>query len=859
MISFTSRVQRFSKPAWLSEAECSLEICSNRVHVKSPKPAPSRTPRSTRVSAIEGAWGGIGDKLAVMTRLRDWCAETRDPAPVLEIETLRSLRAQRSVRILAGVAALALLSMLMHLPAGFGTVHVAALCAAAAGLAALHLAGQDRGRVRQTPAIEQLSGVGDRLEQRIEVLQDLQWEISEREVRYRDLLDQQHDVIVRRDSDGRLTFANRAFARVFGQEPEAAIGHPFALRVLEGPDTTRLLTEDNERRRTSIQLVETVAGPRWMLWDEQLVPGAGVGQFEFQCVGRDVTESNRIQAELTAARDQAEAANRAKSRFLAAMSHEIRTPMNGILGMSSLLIETAPTTEQQTYVEAIDYSARTLLALIDEILDFSKIEAGKLVLAEAPFSLAPCVEAAVELLAPRAYEKGLEIAWTLDADLPRRFHGDEARIRQLLLNLLSNAIKFTDVGGIVVHVSGKPAPDDKNRYQLSIAVRDTGIGLSEEDKKSLFMEFEQADAALRRRNGGTGLGLAISKRIAGAMGGDISVVSSPGHGSTFTITIAVTALAAKVFEPDPDRVEEVRHDADVRVVLAMQGQFERTMLRDVLQQANVPCVAVSPRQAVEVVRRAATDGVPFNRIVVDAGGRSSDAAELLAEARAAAPAEKVRGVLLVNVLARAALRDYREAGFDAYLVRPVRPAAFLDQLGLPSPDCPSERRAVVADANRNRPFWCGDRDLQRQPRVLLAEDNDINALLARRMIEGSGCVVEWVKNGQDAIDRIQAAVNGEAAAIDLVLMDIFMPHVDGVEAAQRIMALFDATDPTVSVRPPIVALTANAFAEDRRRYVDAGMDDYLSKPFDRLALDSVLERWLPRSSSPGSALPRAQS
>ena len=818
--------------------------------MKSPKPAPSRTPRSTRVSAIEGAWGGIGDKLAVMTRLRDWCSETRDPAPVLEIETLRSLRAQRSVRILAGVAALALLSMLMHLPAGFGTVHVAALCAAAAGLAALHLAGQDRGRVRQTPAIEQLSGVGDRLEQRIEVLQDLQWEISEREVRYRDLLDQQHDVIVRRDSDGRLTFANRAFAQVFGQDPEAAIGHPFALRVLEGPDTTRLLTEDNERRRTSIQLVETVAGPRWMLWDEQLVPGAGIGQFEFQCVGRDVTESNRIQAELTAARDQAEAANRAKSRFLAAMSHEIRTPMNGILGMSSLLIETAPTTEQQTYVEAIDHSARTLLALIDEILDFSKIEAGKLVLAEAPFSLAPCVEAAVELLAPRAYDKGLEIAWTLDRDLPRRFHGDEARIRQLLLNLLSNAIKFTDVGGIVVHVSGQPAPDDNNRYQLSIAVRDTGIGLSEEDKKSLFMEFEQADAALRRRNGGTGLGLAISKRIAGAMGGDISVVSSPGRGSTFTITIAVTALAAKVFEPDPDRVEAVRHDADVRVVLAMEGQFERTMLRDVLQQANVPCVAVSPRQAVEVVRRAATDGVPFNRIVVDAGGRASDGAEMLAGPREAARTEKVRGASPGSGWGRAALRDYREAGFDAYLVRPVRPAAFLDQLGLASPDCPSERRAVVADANRNRPFWGGDRALQRQPRVLLAEDNDINALLARRMIEGSGCVVEWVKNGQDAIARIQAAVDGEAAAIDLVLMDIFMPHVDGVEAAQRIMALFDATDPTVSVRPPIVALTANAFAEDRRRYVDAGMDDYLSKPFDRLALDGVLERWLPRSSSP---------
>jgi signal transduction histidine kinase len=246
--------------------------------------------------------------------------------------------------------------------------------------------------------------------------------------------------------------------------------------------------------------------------------------------------AKQAEAAMREARDFAERTAQARTSFLANMSHEIRTPMNGILGMASLLLETSQTPEQQTYAHAIDQSARTLLALIDEILDFSKIEAGKLELSEAPFAIESCIQCAVELLAPRAHEKGLEMAWSVDPELPKLVAGDEARVRQILLKLLSNAVKFTDTGGVCVSALARPEPD-LNAVRVEIAVEDTGIGLSRSDMQGLFSEFEQADAAIRRRNGGTGLGLAISMQLARAMRGEIRVLSAPGKGSTFTVDI----------------------------------------------------------------------------------------------------------------------------------------------------------------------------------------------------------------------------------------------------------------------------------------------------------------------------------
>lgn len=308
---------------------------------------------------------------------------------------------------------------------------------------------------------ERFVSIGDRLERKLEELKDLQWQIRENEARYRDLLDNQADVILRRDAEWRLTFVNQAFCRVFGRERAAVLGQPFRPRVFAGDEACPLAPGAAIRHQRYVQEIETAAGPRWFEWEEHAVPASEGAMAEVQSLGRDITEERRVQAQLTDARRQAEAANRAKSRFLAAMSHEIRTPMNGILGMTGLLGETELSAEQQTYAQAIDRSARTLLSLIDEILDFSKIEADKLVLKSEQLSIEDSVQGVVELLAPKAYEKGIDIAWAVDPAVPRVLLGDEVRLRQIVTNLVGNAIKFTDAGGVLVTV-GRLAGDRKS-------------------------------------------------------------------------------------------------------------------------------------------------------------------------------------------------------------------------------------------------------------------------------------------------------------------------------------------------------------------------------------------------------------
>ena len=800
--------------------------------------SPSRLPTETPAAAAPARAEG---RRAVRGRLRR----------VLAVALRRLRRACRrdlTPRWLAVVAVAALLVTLLLLPGPFSAAHLSALVAAVSGLAALHIGNPAPTVRRGLSDVDRLSSVGERLEQRIEELQDLQWEISEREARYRDLLDSQTDMIIRYDAAGTLTFANRAFLRAFGTDYRHAIGHPIGIDVLEGDDWSPMRVVSGQQQRHATMLARTIAGPRWITWHEQLVTVSGRDEVEVQSVGRDVTESRRAAAELMEARDQAEAANRAKSRFLAAMSHEIRTPMNGILGMAGLLVETAQTPEQQTYTKAIDQSARALLMVIDEILDFSKVEAGKLVLVDSAFSLQDCVSSVVELLAPRAFEKGLELSWTADSDLPLRVVGDEARVRQVLLNLLSNAVKFTDKGGIAVTMAcaeGSVAAD--GRVDLLISVRDTGIGLSETDMQCLFAEFEQTDAAVRRRNGGTGLGLAISKRLARAMGGDIHVVSSQGRGSTFTF-----ALRLRV-EPEPasDVTTDTSHSGETmpqsrhRVLLAVDGPIERSGLKRTLDRAGIDCTVVAPGSALAAIAAAAAEGRQFDRLVVESTCDATSAGRLLAELRATALGMTVKGLVVVNVMARGALGPYREAGFDGYLVRPVRPSALVEQLELRG-SSPRSAVALTRHGAASSPLqstpplpFAGAR-----PRVLLAEDNEINALLARKILESSGCDVEWVKDGRAAIAAARRWLDGGASAADLVLMDIFMPDVDGLEAAQAIVAMYAECPGAARPAPPIVALTANAFPEDRERYVAAGMNDYLAKPFDRAALEAILSRWL---------------
>src|SRR6476619_5894272 len=361
-----------------------------------------------------------------------------------------------------------------------------------------------------------------------EALADRNWELQEAEHRARRLFESQGDLIVLRDAEGRITYANDAYCELAQRSRDALIGTRFGLEVLEQGDTAL----EMNGTRVHDQKIETALGPRWIAWREALVRSDAGRPAEMQCVGRDVTDRTETERALAEARDLADAASRAKSRFLAMASHEIRTPLNGIIGMSGLLLDTPLTPEQTTYVKAVKTSGDALLSLIEELLDYSKIEAGKLDLEHRPFALSGLIEDITELLAPRAQAKRIEIAAYVDDRLPMQVIGDAARLRQVLLNLAGNAIKFTSTGGVALIVEPGIWPNE-----IAFLVRDTGIGIAPEAQQRIFREFEQADDGIARSYGGTGLGLSISECIVRRMGGRITLESKPGAGSTFEVSL----------------------------------------------------------------------------------------------------------------------------------------------------------------------------------------------------------------------------------------------------------------------------------------------------------------------------------
>ncbi len=703
--------------------------------------------------------------------------------------------------------------------------------------AALALA-WDRSRSAGGTAHEaSLDDLAARFEGGIEQLKDLHWELRESEVRYRDLLDHQGDVILRRGEDGRLTFVNDAFCSAFGLARVDALGQAFDPAIVEGAaavDIEAMPFEDGPRRYE--QLLKTTQGERWFAWEEFPVRDESDRIREIQCIGRDITERRQVEQVLQEAREEAESANSAKSRFLAAMSHEIRTPMNGILGMTGLLFDTELTAEQNTYARAIGTSAKTLLSLIDEILDFSKIEAGKLELAPAPFALADAVQGVVELLAPRAFDKGLQIGWTADPGLPVNVIGDEIRIRQILMNLVSNAIKFTDEGGVAIEVVAEDEGAGPGAIAVSFTVRDTGVGLSPEDARTIFDEFEQADSGRTKRHGGTGLGLAISKRLVSMMGGEISVASDIGRGSVFTALIPLKPCA-----DTPALRDQWKPPAAIRALIVSDNRLEADAIETLLTRSGCDAVCASTHEAGVEIWSAADRGAPFDALITDMEALNESAAILSQAQDAKGLGRKVKSIVLIDPHQRGEIAGLKERGFDAYLVRPVRPASLFAQLRDEEVAGPSR---AVSDAGEGAQVdHEEDAAKTRVRRVLLAEDNDINALLARKMLERVGCDVVHVRNGKEAIEVVESAAKASDRGFELILMDIHMPEVDGLDATRAILKFFGDAAVGEGGRPPIIALTANAFPEDREQYLNAGLDDYLAKPFEREDLDVMLEKW----------------
>lgn len=696
-------------------------------------------------------------------------------------------------------------------------------------------------RRRKPPAerdmLGALSALGQDLEHNIEELKDVHWELRESEARYRDLLDYQGDVIARRDLEGRLTFVNDAFCRTFGVARETIVGQTFRPKHFSGEtlEDAANAAPDSQKWRYQ-ESVSTVDGPRWFVWEEFSIHEEGGALKEFQCVGRDITEQRSAETALQDARDQAESANRAKSRFLAAMSHEIRTPMNGILGMVGLMMDTDLTPEQRTYARAVNTSAKTLLSIIDEILDFSKIEAGKMELAIEPFDLADAVQGVVELLAPRARDKSLEIGWFIEPSLPRTILGDEIRIRQILMNLVGNAIKFTETGGVALRVTRAPgARTAHGTVAIRFAVIDTGIGMTPEACQTVFGEFEQADGGTNRRYGGTGLGLAISRRLVNEMDGEIWVESRLGTGSTFTFDAPFAADAAA---PSIDAAWPRPGDVS-RILIIGDADIEAALIGEYLESAGCLIEHSRPDVAALALWSAVENHAPFDAIIVEAGDIERTAHLFEQAQEAAGPEKQVRTILVVDASERSEIAALKDRGLDAYLVRPVRPTSLFAQI---SEGTQAQMASAFHDPrsglNAPRPVEVGQAT---DRRALLAEDNQINALLARKMLEKSGWQVVHVENGRDAVETMNRVIDGRITApFDLVLMDIHMPEMDGIEATQEIRKRLEAAERKA---PPIVALTANAMPEERQQYLEAGLDDYLAKPFEREDLDALLAKW----------------
>jgi PAS domain S-box-containing protein len=650
-----------------------------------------------------------------------------------------------------------------------------------------------------------------------EALADRNWELQEAEQRARSLFESQGDLIVLRDADGVITFVNDAYCELAQRPRDALIGSHFTLEILEQGETA---IESNGTRIYD-QKIATAFGPRWVAWREGLVRADAGAPAEMQCVGRDVTDRTETERALGEARDQADAASRAKSRFLAMASHEIRTPLNGIIGMSGLLLDTPLTPEQVTYAKAVKTSGDALLSLIEELLDYSKIEAGKIDLEHRPFALAGLIEDITELLAPRAQARSLEIAAYVDERLPLQVVGDAARLRQVLLNLAGNAIKFTSTGGVALIVEPGIWPGE-----ISFLVRDTGIGIAPEARERIFREFEQADERIARNYGGTGLGLSISERIVKRMGGRITLESQPGVGSTFEVSVPLAAAEGDGSAPSVFAAPDLTGQS---IMLVAPQTIEASLVARRLQRWGGQTCMVSDIAAAQALLPERS----WHAVLLDRALGADHVASLGEAARAHA----MQRIVLFTPAARHELQTLStSSAFTGYLIKPLRAASLAARLTMApeilAPNIAADSLTELHDETE-APAAVPVRGLS----ILVAEDNEINALLMRSLLTRLGHHAVITTNGDEALESWLSAKSADAP-YDLVLMDIQMPQLDGIETSKQIRAR-EAGEP--GRRTPILALTANTLVEDRYACFEAGMDGFLIKPLDRDKLADALE------------------